>query len=119
MVTGFVLVGHWGGIIWYWCFIIPLEKETMDQLKQRAIELGNVTLREAAMAMPGDEWLYPNGRDIGGKLPAGEWWWIIAEVDPSKHTESILVRWVCSLYWALSVMTNLKGVAHESRECLP
>lgn len=30
-----------------------------------------------------------------------------------------LHRYVCSLYWALSVMTNLKGPpAHETRQCL-
>lgn len=29
------------------------------------------------------------------------------------------VQYICSLYWALSVMTNLKGLpAHESRQCL-
>ena len=28
-------------------------------------------------------------------------------------------RYICSLYWALSVLTNLKGLpAHESRQCL-
>lgn len=31
----------------------------------------------------------------------------------------VAVRYVCSLYWALSVMTNLKGPgAHETRQCL-
>lgn len=31
----------------------------------------------------------------------------------------VALRYVCSLYWALSVMTNLKGPpAHETRQCL-
>lgn len=32
---------------------------------------------------------------------------------------SAAVQYICALYWALSVMTNLKGLpAHESRQCL-
>ena len=34
------------------------------------------------------------------------------------HTLLVL-RYICSLYWALTVMTNLKGPqAHETRQCL-
>ena len=32
---------------------------------------------------------------------------------------AVAVRYTCSLYWSLSIMTNLKGLpAHESRQCL-
>ena len=41
-----------------------------------------------------------------------EWYW-------SEGDGAIGVRYVCCLYWALSVMTSLKGLpAHESRQCL-
>ncbi len=42
-----------------------------------------------------------------------EWMWI----DENPYDTATL--YVCSLYWALAVMTNLKGInAHESRQCL-
>ena len=44
--------------------------------------------------------------------PGFEWWWL------EDSAYSVAVRYVCSLYWALSVMTSLKSInAHESRQC--
>ena len=43
------------------------------------------------------------------------WLWTIDGNEPYF----VALRYVCSLYWALSVMTNLKGLpAHETRQCL-
>ena len=40
------------------------------------------------------------------------WFW-------TEDVQDTSVLYICSLYWALSVMTNLKGLpAHESRQCL-
>ena len=37
----------------------------------------------------------------------------------TAHSLALARSYVCSLYWALSVMTNLKGPpAHETRQCL-
>jgi len=45
--------------------------------------------------------------------PTGEWLWDI----PSTY--NVATRYVCSLYWALAVMTALKGIdSHETRQCL-
>ena len=44
------------------------------------------------------------------------WLWTLEE---SKSAYFVALRYVCSLHWALSVMTNLKGLpAHETRQCL-
>jgi CRP-like cAMP-binding protein len=46
-----------------------------------------------------------------------EWFWL----RPSGFSAAYVtaVRYTCSLYWALSVMSNLKGHAtHETRQCL-
>ena len=44
-----------------------------------------------------------------------EWYWLRTETDGYVTG----VKYICSLYWALSVMTNLKGLpAHETRQCL-
>ena len=50
---------------------------------------------------------------------AHSWLWL----DPPPHNFSVgyvtAVRYTCSVYWALSVMSNLKGhPAHETRQCL-
>lgn len=43
------------------------------------------------------------------------WLWTLEE----DSNYFVALRYVCSLYWALSVMTNLKGPpAHETRQCL-
>lgn len=64
--------------------------------------------------------IYPLERSLSAYGPNGEpplgfeWWWL----EPDT-TYSVSVRYVCSLYWALSVMTSLKSnSAHESRQCL-
>jgi hypothetical protein len=44
--------------------------------------------------------------------------WMWGPHSPYDQTYSVATMYVCSVYWALSVMTNLKGLpAHESREC--
>ncbi len=44
------------------------------------------------------------------------WLWTL---DDSQSAYFVALRYVCSLHWALSVMTNLKGInAHETRQCL-
>ena len=44
------------------------------------------------------------------------WLWTVEE---SQSAYFVALRYVCSLHWALSVMTNLKGInAHETRQCL-
>ena len=75
LVAGFVLVGHWGGLTWYWNFILPLEDQTMRELEARAIAMGNVTLREAAFLFPGEPHDASDTR-------VGEWWWIIGQLEP-------------------------------------
>ena len=46
---------------------------------------------------------------------ARPWLWTLEE----DTVYFVALRYVCSLYWALSVMTNLKGPpAHETRQCL-
>jgi hypothetical protein len=45
--------------------------------------------------------------------PQGEWLWHV------EGSYNVATRYVCSLYWALSVMTALKGInSHETRQCL-
>ena len=45
------------------------------------------------------------------------WLWREGYGDSESAYDSATL-YVCSLYWALSVMTNLKGInAHESRQC--
>ena len=44
------------------------------------------------------------------------WIWLD---DASNQPSTIGIKYVCSLYWALTVMTNLKGHGtHETRQCL-
>ena len=48
---------------------------------------------------------------------AQQWFWL--QPAPFSAAYVVGVRYVCSLYWALGVMTNLKGLpAHETRQCL-
>ena len=111
MMLGFVLLGHWFGLLWYYNFISELEDVTRAELQARMAAM-NVSDAVAALGHPHDK------KGLTATIgEEGEWWWIVSDIDPSIETVSI--RWVCSLYWALSVMTNLKGLpAHESRECL-
>ena len=45
--------------------------------------------------------------------------WIWVNEDQTQVNRNVAIRYVCSIYWALSVMTNLKGLpAHETRQCL-
>jgi CRP/FNR family cyclic AMP-dependent transcriptional regulator len=52
--------------------------------------------------------------------PADGWWWeASAGASANDRAYATGVRYVCSMYWALSVMTSLKtSSAHESRHCL-
>ena len=44
--------------------------------------------------------------------------WLWGAHSAYDEAYSVATMYVCSVYWALSVMTNLKGLpAHESREC--
>ena len=45
--------------------------------------------------------------------------WIWVNETESEESYFVAVRYICSIYWALSVMTNLKGLpAHETRQCV-
>ena len=47
---------------------------------------------------------------------AAPWLWTL---DKDAPLYFVALRYTCALYWALSVMTNLKGPpAHETRQCL-
>ena len=47
--------------------------------------------------------------------PQGEWLWHVK----GRSAYNVATRYVCALYWALSVMTALKGInSHETRQCL-
>lgn len=51
--------------------------------------------------------------------PDGWWWELPAGASADERAYAWGVRYVCSVYWALSVMTSLKtSSAHESRHCL-
>ena len=80
LLSLFMLVAHYFGLMWYLVAIRPLEIEPA----------------------------FDDDRD---------WFWL--EQHNVSASYILGVRYVCSLYWALSVMTNLKGVgAHETRQCL-
>ena len=89
LMLWFVLIGHWMGLLWYVLAVVPLE--------------------EASAADPSF---------LGPLAPDGKpsvWVWINA----TDGNRNVGVRYTCSLYWALTVMTTLKSLeAHESRQCL-
>ena len=51
----------------------------------------------------------------GGQVPPqGEWLWDIED----HLVYNTATRYICALYWALAVMTSLKGISsHETRQC--
>ena len=66
---------------------------------------------------PLDELSYIDGNFTNGPLTEdgnpGIWVW------QQPGSRNVAIRYTCSLYWALTVMTNLKGVTtHEARQCL-
>ena len=89
LVFNFVLSAHWLGLIWYIIAIRPLESDPSFD-----------TLKD--------------------------WHWLNTSTSsfdddgaPFNTGYSVGTRYICSLYWALAVLTNLKGLpAHESRQCL-
>ena len=67
----------------------------------------------AASILPLERALAAAGPEDWNPLGDEDWW--LDDDDPY----AVGVRYVCSLYWALSVMTSLKSnAAHESRQCL-
>ena len=49
---------------------------------------------------------------------SGDWYWLLAAADDEEGETYVGVQYICSLYWALSVMTGIKGLpAHEDRRC--
>ena len=50
---------------------------------------------------------------------ARDWIWRDAYKSTYDEAHAAAIRYVCALYWALGVMTNLKGIAaHETRQCV-
>ena len=89
----FILFGHWLGLLWYAAIIKPMEqKESLQELQP---------------------WIWLDDRRNATYDDFG------LELFPARGASyTIGVRYVCALYWALSVMTNLKSIsAHESRQC--
>ena len=124
MMILFVMLGHWFGLIWYLSFMHNLERESEADLRQRILALGgdlNATLSNVTFA----EALLGTQYDAKGlstdEFALGEWYWIISKYATDENGNRVMtwhIRWICSLYWALAVMTNLKGLtAHEARDC--
>ena len=112
LVFLFVLLAHWLGLIWYAIAIWPLHYDpsamnlTTAQLSDYP-QYNGAAVAAAASGKAGDL-----GADAIQQLP---WVWLSDE-DPQR---ALAIRYICSLYWALTVMTNLKGIAtHETRQCL-
>ena len=107
-IFGLLLVAHWLGIVWYAIAIQPLQRvypgpfaaffasDDDDARLRRQLE-SHVAEDQASL----------------------QWYWMLPDDEHElPSSEGMYIRYICSLYWALSVMTNLKGLpAHESREC--
>lgn len=92
----FVLMAHYLGLGWYMLAIRPLEADGRYD--------------DAADWV----WLSPDGPTGGASVGLDE------ATDALRTSPQYVtsLRYVCSLYWALALMSNLKGhAAHETRQC--
>ena len=113
---GFLLIGHWLGLIWHYLAITPLERVSRIGLMNSSssvydeLEAYDPTYAHDEF---GRAWLW-NLQDIArAQVLNGT-----SVADGRTDMYFLMTRYICSLYWSLNVMTSLKGLEnHETREC--
>ena len=116
MIMGFLVVAHYLGC--FWCHrpddktrVLALHVLWLTEHAEAALE--NAVRRYRIAIYPLMEDTTNPARIARHSELNRPWLWI----DEGPYDTATL--YVCSVYWALSVMTNLKGInAHESRRCL-
>ena len=106
MVFYFVLIAHLFGCAYFGIAIRPLFCQ--DLIRQ------GVTDDPACYAHRNDE----RALQLNEMRAEDEWIWLPSAGAGEERPPTTAVMYLCSVYWAMSVMTNLKGLpAHESRQC--
>ena len=108
-MSGFLLIGHWLGLLWHYIAISPIERVS------RIADPWNDTMFDPTYMYDedGKAWLWnlqdeARAHALNGTVIAGG----------SSEMYFLMTRYICSLYWSLNVMTSLKGIEnHETRQC--
>ena len=112
---GFLLIGHWLGLLWHYLAITPLERVSRIGLVNSSSSMYEDAVYDSTYAHDefGREWLW-NLQDIArAQVLNGT-----NVVGGRDEMYFLWTRYLCSLYWSLNVMTSLKGLEnHETREC--
>ncbi len=115
MLVGFVTLAHYLGCAWYVMVVWRLQASPSLQAQQDWMWKGESQYDTATLCALWN----PHGSFDPPSSPRSPQSRLHATDACPRPSLTRAHRYVCSLYWALSIMTNLKGInAHESRQCL-